>query len=329
MIKCYLVSNKALQLNHTYYSFDEFTDVELFYKLEECTHLLDDLYKKTFVYEVEVKPEDVIECENSYLCATSFKITEHIDLKTIINLLNFSTQTLKEIDRIFNGEATKGELVYKYKKAFESNKIWTEAAQVKFLAILSQTRVELPSITISNYNSVNLIRLLEFYNKPYEVTPVFHSGGYVANAARREALKGSNKFEYIEDEPIDRLVKRKNFYQMLANRKLTQKQFEELCDLTIDPGISFGGFKAYAIISGYKIQPQHERLFYPFIVYHYPQKIEDWIKNKILVDKTEKLIALENNYMIDGARYWNSHHQKIIGAKKIFLKEGFKIIERN
>lgn len=54
MIKCYLVSNKALQLNHTYYSFDEFTDVELFYKLEECTHLLDDLYKKTFVYEVEV-----------------------------------------------------------------------------------------------------------------------------------------------------------------------------------------------------------------------------------------------------------------------------------
>ena len=56
MIKCYLVSNKALQLNHTYYSFDEFTDVELFYKLEECTHLLDDLDTKTFVYEVEVKP---------------------------------------------------------------------------------------------------------------------------------------------------------------------------------------------------------------------------------------------------------------------------------
>ena len=153
MIKCYLVSNKALQLNHTYYSFDEFTDVELFYKLEECTHLLDDLYKKTFVYEVEVKPEDVIECENSYLCATSFKITEHIDLKTIINLLNFSTQTLKEIDRIFNGEATKGELVYKYKKAFESNKIWTEAAQVKFLAILNQTRAEfLGSITKEQEN---------------------------------------------------------------------------------------------------------------------------------------------------------------------------------
>lgn len=116
---------------------------------------------------------------------------------------------------------------------------------------------------------------------------------------------------------------------MIIGRKLTQKQFEELCDLAIDPGISFGGFKAYAIISGYKIQPQHERLFYPFIVYHYPQKIEDWIKNKILVDKTEKLIALENNYMIDGVRYWNSHHQKIIEAKKIFLKDGFKIIERN
>lgn len=324
MIKCYLVSNKALQLNHTYYSFDEFTDVELFYKLEECTYLLDDLYKKTFVYEVEVKPEDVIECENSYLCATSFKITEHIDLKTIINLLNFSTQTLKEIDRIFNGEATKGELVYKYKKAFESNKIWTEAAQVKFLAILSQTRVELPSITISNYNSVNLIRLLEFYNKPYEVTPVFHSGGYVANAARREALKGSNKFEYIENEPIDKLLKIKNFYQMLANRKLTQKQFEEYCEYKMNH-TDEAVLSALAVSVGYKILPKYKKLFYPYVIYQDPELVKDIILSEECSNFAIKLF-FDKGYKIFGIDYEKGQFNIVKNAKSIFTKDEYKYI---
>ena len=324
MIKCYLVSNKALQLNHTYYSFDEFTDVELFYKLEECTHLLDDLYKKTFVYEVEVKPEDIIECENSYLCATSFKITEHIDLKTIINLLNFSTQTLKEIDRIFNGEATKGELVYKYKKAFESNKIWTEAAQVKFLAILSQTRVELPPITISNYNSVNFIRLLEFYNKPYEVTPVFHSGGYVKSVARREALKGSNKFEYIENEPIDKLVKRKNFYQWLRNRKLTQKQFEEYCEYKMNH-TDEAVLSALAVSVGYKILPKYKKLFYPYVIYQDPELVKDIILSDECSNFAIKLF-FDKGYKIFGIDYEKGQFNIVKNAKSIFTKDEYKYI---
>lgn len=324
MIKCYLVSNKALQLNHTYYSFDEFTDVELFYKLEECTHLLDDLYKKTFVYEVEVKPEDIIECENSYLCATSFKITEHIDLKTIINLLNFSTQTLKEIDRIFNGEATKGELVYKYKKAFESNKIWTEAAQVKFLAILSQTRVELPPITISNYNSVNFIRLLEFYNKPYEVTPVFHSGGYVKSVARREALKGSNKFEYIENEPIDKLVKRKNFYQWLRNRKLTQKQFEEYCEYKMNH-TDEAVLSALAVSVGYKILPKYKKLFYPYVIYQDPELVKDIILSEECSNFAIKLF-FDKGYKIFGIDYEKGQFNIVKNAKSIFTKDEYKYI---
>lgn len=324
MIKCYLVSNKALQLNHTYYSFDEFTDVELFYKLEECTHLLDDLYKKTFVYEVEVKPEDIIECENSYLCATSFKITEHIDLKTIINLLNFSTQTLKEIDRIFNGEATKGELVYKYKKAFESNKIWTEAAQVKFLAILSQTRVELPPITISNYNRVNFIRLLEFYNKPYEVTPVFHSGGYVKSVARREALKGSNKFEYIENEPIDKLVKRKNFYQWLRNRKLTQKQFEEYCEYKMNH-TDEAVLSALAVSVGYKILPKYKKLFYPYVIYQDPELVKDIILSEECSNFAIKLF-FDKGYKIFGIDYEKGQFNIVKNAKSIFTKDEYKYI---
>lgn len=99
--------------------------------------------------------------------------------------------------------------------------------------------------------------------------------------------------------------------------------------MIVNPGISFERFIASAIISGYKIPLIHEKWFYPYIVYHHPEKFENYMKNKINIDKKDKLIALENNYMIEGARYWNSNYKKIIEAKKIFLKDGFKIIERN
>ena len=140
-IKCYLLSSRIRQLNHTYYSLDDDTDVELFYNLDECTHELYNIIRKTFVYEVEVQPEDIFECDKHYLKATSFKIIELVDLKSIISLLNFSSQTLKEIYRIFNGEASKAELVYTYKKAVQGAIQWTDIEQIKFLAIISQTRI--------------------------------------------------------------------------------------------------------------------------------------------------------------------------------------------
>lgn len=277
-IKCYLVSDRAKQLNHTYYSLDE---VELFYNLDECTYKLSGLNNKTFVYEVEVKPEDVFECNERYLIATSFKIVKLIDLKTIITSLNFfSSQTIKEIDRIFNGKASKGELVYKYKKAFERERQWTEIEQVKFLAILSQSRVELPMITISNSANIYLIRLLEFYNRPYQVKPLSLNNEYIANKARHEALKGSNKFEYIENEPIEKLIKNKNFYQMLKNRKLSQKQFEEYCEYkTNNQDERF--LSSLSVEAGYEILPKYKELFYPYVIYQNPELVKDIVLSRL------------------------------------------------
>jgi len=323
-IKCYLYSDRTRQINHKYYSLSTDRDIRLFLDLKQDTAYFSKLENKAFVYEIEVEPEDVIECENSYLCATSFKITEHIDLKTVISLLNFSSETLKEIDRIFNGKATKGELIYKYKKAFEPNKIWTEVAQIKFLAILSQTRVELPPIIISNYNSVNFIRLLEFYNKPYEVTPVFHSGGYVKSVARREALKGNNKFEYIENEPIDKLVKRKNFYQWLRNRKLTQKQFEEYCEYKMNH-TDEAVLSALAVSVGYKILPKYKKLFYPYVIYQDPELVKDIILSEECSNFAIKLF-FDKGYKIFGIDYEKGQFNIVKNAKSIFTKDEYKYI---
>ena len=326
-IKAYLFTNMARQINHTYYSLENNKFLYFYHNLIDYHNEIRRILIRPFVYEVEIKPEAVLECEYLGLTATEFKIVREVKFIELVNTYEFSTVTKNEIHSILNGTAKPRNVTSLYERVIQKSK-WnlSEAEQFKFLAILNQNHYELPVINITNSIVMEHIRLLKFFNKPYTST---FTDSIELDYIKKEELYGSKDFEIGIDLPMNEIICHIHLRHFIKTRKLSQQQFEELCDLTIDPGISFGGFKAYAIISGYKIQSQHERLFYPFIVYHYPQKIEDWIKNKILVDKTEKLIALENNYMIDGARYWNSHYQKIIGAKKIFLKEGFKIIGRN
>ena len=323
-IKCYLLSSRIRQLNHTYYSLDDDTDVELFYNLDECTHELYNIMRKTFVYEVEFQPEDIFECDKHYLKATSFKIIELVDLKSIISLLNFSSQTLKEIYRIFNGEASKAELVYTYKKAVQGAIQWTDIEQIKFLAIISQTRIELPPVIISNSFGMSLIRLLEFYNRPYQVDPLSYNSGYLLNRAICEALKGRNKFEYIENEPIEKLIKNKNFYQMIANRKLTQKQFEEYCEYKLN-NRNENVLRVLSVAAGYKILPKYKELFYPFVIYQDPELVKDIMLRNIRYNLAARLF-FNKGYKIKGIDYENRISDSIKTAKTIFMKNNYKYI---
>lgn len=329
LIKAYLFSKIAMQLGHTYYSVPDFPSgpSKFYYNLNDYD-IENFLLNESFIYEVEIYPETIFICSNKYLQARKYKIVKYVSVFEYLNELDLPEDFLNEIAEIVlrsNSDSLKHDFYSLFNRAPGG---LSPYEKIKFLAILHKAQ-DFSSVTIEESYQAHYIKLFEFYRVPYEVSIINIS----PQEARREKIFGNTNFETINNQKEKLLQRVRNdsagIAHLIIGRKLTQKQFEELCDLAIDPGISFGGFKAYAIISGYKIQPQHERLFYPFIVYHYPQKIEDWIKNKILVDKTEKLIALENNYMIDGARYWNSHHQKIIGAKKIFLKDGFKIIERN
>ena len=319
-IDCYMFSDIALKPKHTYYNIDDYK--LLLYNLKD--YRIDSLRVLTFIYKVKVDSDDVHYLGKYGVMALKYQVIEEVPFGDFIKELPIEGLLKAELMSISKGTMSKDKVIKKYEKIINKDFYSLTYIQIfKLHAILSQKKYDLPIFYVDRQDW-RYVRVLEYYDRKYEVKYTLR--GSIIYYIERERILGSKNFEDISI-PAENTVQ--IICELIEGRKLTQKQFEELCDLTIDPGISFGGFKAYAIISGYKIQPQHERLFYPFIVYHYPQKIEDWIKNKILVDKTEKLIALENNYMIDGARYWNSHHQKIIGAKKIFLKEGFKIIERN
>lgn len=325
LIKAYLFSKIAMQLSHTYYSVPDFSSgpSKFYYNLNDYD-IENFLLNESFIYEVEIYPETIFICSNKYLQARKYKIVKYVSVFEYLNELDLPEDFLNEITEIVlrsNSDSLKNDFYSLFNRAPGE---LSPYEKIKFLAILHKAQ-DFSSVTIEESYQAHYIKLFEFYRVPYEVSIINIS----PQEARREKIFGNTNFETINNQTEKLLQRVRNdsagIAHLIIGRKLTQKQFEELCDLAIDPGISFGGFEACAIISGYKIQPQHERLFYPFIVYHYPQKIEDWIKNKILVDETEKLIALKNNYMIDGARYWNSHHQKIIEAKKSFLKTVLKL----
>ena len=321
IIKCYLYSDITRQINHKYYSLSTDRDIRLFHDLKQDPAYFSRIENKAFVYEVEVESEDIIECQYSYLRATAFRIKRRIDFRTVANEMSIATQTINKINSILDGNIEKEELFALYKKYMAKRpSTLSHSEQMKFLAILNQTKYELPHLTPVYFVQ---IRLLEDCNIPYSLSESYKRSSWV-----RETLLGSSYFENYRLS-IKKFKSVSEISLLIQTRKLTQSQFEDMCDLAAIMNIGFGRFFVSAIISGYKIQPQHEKLFYPFIIYHNPEKIECWIKNKIRIGDLEKQIALENNYMIDGVRYWNSFHRMVYEAKKIFLKDGFKIIERN
>lgn len=327
MIKAYLFSDITRQIEHTYYSLHgtSIAPSKFFYNLKDYKVSMLSLLEP-FIYEVEIYPESVVGCFDDYIEARKYRIVREIKFVEYLKETNLSDEISEEFNVILNGNDLDLSLIVEFQKLLKKKILnLTIYERFKFLVILNQTKIDIPLISLEENYQIYYIKLLEFYGVSYEVSIINIS----PQEARREKIFGNTNFE-TDNNQTEKLLQRvqndsAGIAHLIIGRKLTQKQFEELCDLTIDPGISFGDFKAYAIISGYKIQPQHEKLFYPFITYHNPEKIEDWIKNKIRIGDLEKQIALENNYMIDGVRYWNSYHRKVYETKKSFLKMVLKL----
>lgn len=99
-IKCYLYSNRTRQVNHKYYSLSTDRDIRLFLDLNQDTAYFSKLENKAFVYEVEVEPEDVIECAYSYLKATAFRIMNRVNFRIVANEMAIVGQTKNKIIEI-------------------------------------------------------------------------------------------------------------------------------------------------------------------------------------------------------------------------------------
>ena len=323
-IKCYLFTNMARQLNHTYYSLENNKFLYFYHNLIDFHNEVNRLVMRPFVYEVEVEPKTILSCDYFGLVATEFKTIREVEFSELVNTYPLTTRTKNEINSILSGTAELSKVVSLYKRIFQKSK-WdlSKAEQFKLLAILNQNHYELPTINITWYYQIPYVKILKFFNKPYSTDS---NDSNILHKMKREELYGSKEFETGIDLPMKELICHINLKQYIETRKLTQEQFEVFCE-----DVATGGYitnlNSSALISGYKIPNQYLNILYPNILHLNlePEVICSLAKNWNTTDLVVRL--LENNYRIKGFDYSNKEFQKIITAKKIFLKDGFKTIE--
>lgn len=319
-IKCYLYSNRTRQINHKYYSLSTDRDVRLFLDLKQDTAYFGKIENKAFVYEVEVEPEDVIECAYSYLKATAFRIRNRVDFRTVANEMAIVAQTRNKVNLILDGNIEKDEMLALYKKYMSKRPInLSHSEQMKFLAILNQTKYELPYLDPIYFVH---IRLFEDCKIPYSLPESYRDSYNI----KRELLFGSNIFESHKNLSNEKI---KNYYEiatLIQTRKLSQIQFEEAIQ-NMQELIKNTDFREVAVAAGYKIPYKYRELFYPYIIYQNPELVLDSVVD-YRDPRTCKELLFDKGYKFKDWQYTEQRHILAEQARKIFLKgSNYKIIE--
>lgn len=319
-IKCYLYSDRTRQINHKYYSLSTDRDIRLFLDLKQDTAYFSKLENKAFVYEIEVEPEDVIECAYSYLKATAFRIRNRVDFRTVANEMAIVAQTRNKVNLILDGNIEKDEMLALYKKYMSKRPInLSHSEQMKFLAILNQTKYELPYLDPIYFVH---IRLFEDCKIPYSLPESYRDSYNI----KRELLFGSNIFESHKNLSNEKI---KNYYEiatLIQTRKLSQNQFEEAIQ-NMQEIIKNTDFREVAVAAGYKIPYKYRELFYPYIIYQNPELVLDSVVD-YRDPRTCKELLFDKGYKFKDWQYTEQRHILAEQARKIFLKgSNYKIIE--
>ena len=319
IIKAYLYSNRTRQLNHKYYSLSTDRDIRLFLDLNQDTAYFNKLENKAFVYEVEVETKDVIECAYSYLKATAFRIKNRVDFRTVANEMSIVTQTINKINSILDGDIEEEELFALYKKYMSKRPIsLSSAEQMKFLAILNQTKYELPYLDPIYFVH---IRLFEDCKIPYSLPESYTDSFNI----KREFLFGSNIFESHKSLSNEKFKNYGEIATLIQTRKLSQIQFEEAIQ-NMQEIIKNTDFKEVAVAAGYKIPYKYRELFYPYVIYQNPELVLDLVEKYGEV-RTCKELLFDKGYKFKGWKYTEQRHTLAEQARNIFANSDYKIIE--
>ena len=328
MIRAYLFSDITRQIEHTYYSLHgtSIAPSKFFYNLKDYKVSMLSLLEP-FIYEVEIYPESVVGCFDDYIEARKYKIIRNVKFVEYLKEIDLSDEIAEEFNAILNGNDLDLSLIVEFQKLLKKKILnLTIYERFKFLVILNQTKIDIPLISLEENYQIYYIKLLEFYGISYDCSKL----NYHKSEIEEQKYFGSNEFEilnhqtgYIYDALFDNRYYASN---LIRARKVTQEQFEVFCeDIRMCGYIPNFGYSG--LVSGYKIPNKYLDIFYPNISHLDLDNIGALIANWN-IDTSIATKFLENNYMIEGFDYSNKECQKIIEAKKIFLKDDFKIIER-
>jgi hypothetical protein len=328
MIKAYLFSDITRQISHTYYSLHGTTigPSKFFYNLKDYEVRKFSLLE-SFIYEVEIYPESVVGCFDDYIEARKYKIIRNVKFVEYLNETNLSDEIAEEFNAILNGNYLDLSLIVELRKLLKKKILnLTIYERFKFLVILNQAKIDIPLISLEENYQIYYIKLLEFYGVSYDCSKL----NYHKSEIEEQKYFGNTEFEILNHQTgyiYDALFENRYYASNLIRaRKITQAQFEVFCE-----GVRIGDYipnlDSSGLVSGYKIPNKYLNIFYPNISHLELEDISSLIANWN-IDTNIATKFLENNYMIEGFDYSSKECQKIIEAKKIFLKDDFKIIER-
>lgn len=328
MIKAYLFSDITRQISHTYYSLHGTTigPSKFFYNLKDYEVRKFSLLE-SFIYEVEIYPESVVGCFDDYIEARKYKIIRNVKFVEYLNETNLSDEIAEEFNAILNGNYLDLSLIVELRKLLKKKILnLTIYERFKFLVILNQAKIDIPLISLEENYQIYYIKLLEFYGVSYDCSKL----NYHKSEIEEQKYFGNTEFEILNHQTgyiYDALFENRYYASNLIRaRKITQAQFEVFCE-----GVRIGDYipnlDSSGLVSGYKIPNKYLNIFYPNISHLELEDISSLIANWN-IDTNIATKFLENNYMIEGFDYRSKECQKIIEAKKIFLKDDFKIIER-
>ena len=322
-IDCYLFSEITQQIGHTYYSSNHYHRI-LYFNLKDYSQ--DRIQFRMFIYKVKVDSNDVYNLFQIGVRAVKYQVVEEVPFSDFIREAELSKKTKSELTSILNGTMSEDKISKIYKDSIEKGVFnLTKLQMLRLHAVLAQTKYDIP-ILVGAAQTIRFLSLLEYYNKKYEIA------SYLRSSAKKyleyEAMQGSKRFEYIENEDVEELAKDSlGLVDLVKCRKLTQAQFEEVCQVISKLNYrDLKSFVHYAIYANYKIPQEHYNLFMPYIVLIDHSYIRHLRKNHFTNTFTiSELLTI--GYKINNCSYGSVKSSEVMRAKEIFKSDNYKYID--
>lgn len=326
IIEGYLFSEKARMVNNIYYGVVEYDNSNcIYYNITDYDFAL--LKLNTFVYKVEVDSNDVYSLTPSHVSAIKYRVKEEINFNEWIKVAKFTEdefgQDKIKWDSIIDGTMSNDEVLNMYNELIAFHPRRLSFVQIIILhAILNQKMYNLPILKLRMWNK-EYARVYEFYQRKYEIENAVFS--FTTDSVKQEASYGSEIFENRNSK--DFFSQAPDIFNLIENRKFTQREFEECCKKVIwllNDGDKIKFIRA-SLVANYNIPIVYRDIYPVALMLKYPELATQLTRNNIGdTSCISRLLML--GYKIKGKEY-KGKYIPILNARKIMNNDEYKYIE--
>lgn len=326
IIEGYLFSEKARMINNIYYGIVEYDNSNcIYYNITDYDFAL--LKLNTFVYKVEVDSNDVYSLTPSHVSAIKYRVKEEINFNEWIKAAKFTEDEFGQ-DKIkwasiIDGTMSNDEVLNMYNEIIAFHPRHLSFVQIITLhAILNQKMYKLPILKLRMWNK-EYARIYEFYQRKYEIENAVFS--FTTDSVKQEASYGSKIFENRNSK--DFFSQAPDVFNLIENRKFTQREFEECCKKVIwllNEGDKTK-FVRVSLVANYNIPIVYRDIYPVALMLKYPELATELTRNNIGDPSCiSRLLML--GYKIKGKEY-KGKYIPILNARKVMKNENYKYIE--